>query len=337
MAVPRIKNNFLGQLERPVLTWDPSHDAQRGSVRRVFSALSRRIRSNATGSVQTPSALPASRGLFVIGAPRSGTTVLQGALNDSPDVFLLGEANLHLEAAEPNFAGRYNAWHDSLSHQKTKGTFCPPILKVDGTSEEYLNGLGQSYKWVGAKIVVNNLLGPDWVGRLKRYHCGRFYQARYLFTFRHPLAVICSTRDLQLLTGHQLDSVARLLDNYLETMELFLCAVRNLAHTRAVFHEDVSPAELQRIGVWLDIDLSGSAAYYDGTRVRGYDAATFDGDDRLRIERVAELYADLRREARAGFATPQVEQMDNHLSPRHHTALGRIDRDVRSLRQGVRA
>jgi hypothetical protein len=303
----------------------------------MFSALSRRFRGRAAGRLQSPGALAGNRGLFVIGAPRSGTTILQDALNHSPDVFLLGEPNLHLESAEGNFAARYNAWHASLSHQKTKGTFCPPILKADGTSEEYLNGLGQSYQWVGAKIVINNLLGPDWVERLKKYHCGRFYQARYLFTFRHPLSVVSSTRDLQLITGHPPDSIARLLDNYLETMELFLCAVRNLAHTRAVFHEDMGPADLQRIGVWLDIDLSGAAAYYDGARVRGYDADAFGGDDRVRIEQVAELYAALRREVRAGFATPQLEQMDNHLSPRHHTALGRIDRDVRALRQSGRA
>ena len=280
---------------------------------------------------------PGSGGLFVIGAPRSGTTILQNALNHSPEVYLLGEANLHLEVGEPNFAARYNARHDSVSHQKTKSTFCPPILKVDGTCEDYLTKLGQSYKWVGEKIVVNSLHSADWVERLTKYHCERFYKAHYLFTFRHPLATVRSTHDLQRIAGHAPDSVTRLLDNYLVAMQLFLCALRNLSHTRAVFHEEVTPVELQRIGAWLGIDLRDAAAYYNDTRVRTYalEGAGFDADDRARVERVAELYSTFKREARAGFDTPQLEQMDNHLSPQHYTSLGRIDREVRTLRRGM--
>jgi hypothetical protein len=292
-----------------------------------------RFRRKTRNLLQPPSILPGERGLFVIGAPRSGTTILQNALNHSPAVFLLGEANLHLETGEGNFAARYNGRYESLSHQKTKSTFCPPVLKVDATSEDYLNRLGQSYQWVGAKIVVNNLLSPDWVERLTRYHCERFYQARYLFTFRQPLAAIHSTRDLQLITSHEPDSVAKLLDNYLESMQLFLCAVRNLSHVRAVFHEDVNGVELQRIGAWLGVELSGAAAYYDDARVRTYEENAFADDDRARIQRVAELYAALRRDASAGFVTPQIEQTDNNLSPRHYTALGRLDRDVREMRR----
>lgn len=283
--------------------------------------------------VALPPVLAPDRGLFVVGAPRSGTTILQNALNHSPAVFLLGEANLHLESGEGDFAARYNARYQSLSHQKTKSTFCPPLLKVDGTSEDYLNRLGQSYRWVGAKVVINNLHSPDWVERFYKYHCERFYQAHYLFTFRHPLAAIHSTRDLQLITSHEPEPVAKLLDNYLESVQLFLCAVRNLSHVRAVFHEDMSAATLQGIGAWLGIDLSEAAAYYDDARVRRYETSAFEGDDRIRIERIAELYGVLRREASAGFATPQIEQADNHLSPAHYTALGRLDKEVREMRQ----
>jgi hypothetical protein len=283
--------------------------------------------------VALPSVLSADRGLFVVGAPRSGTTILQNALNHSPAVFLLGEANLHLESGEGHFAASYNARYQSLSHHKTKSTFCPPVLKVDGTSEDYLNRLGQSYRWVGAKVVINNLHSPDWVERLTKYHCERFYQAHYLFTFRHPLAAIHSTRDLQLITSHEPDPAAKLLDNYLESVQLFLCAVRNLSHVRAVFHEDMSAAKLQGIGAWLGVDLSEAAAYYDNARVRSYETSAFEGDDRVRIERIAELYDVLRREASVGFATPQIEQTDNHLSPTHYTALGRLDKEVREIRR----
>src|SRR5215469_5290504 len=47
------------------------------------------------------------QGLFVIGAARSGTTVLQNALNDSRAIFLFGEPAFHDDAGGPDFASRY--------------------------------------------------------------------------------------------------------------------------------------------------------------------------------------------------------------------------------------
>jgi hypothetical protein len=88
-----------------------------------------------------PATLPPERGLFVIGAARSGTTILQNALNHSPAIFLFGEPNLHLETGEGNFAARYNEMHRSWSNQKTKSTYCPPILSADGAAEDYLGRL----------------------------------------------------------------------------------------------------------------------------------------------------------------------------------------------------
>src|ERR1700761_5973488 len=142
----------------------------------------------------SPATLLPERGLFVIGAARTGTTILQNALNHAPAIFLFGEPNLHLETGEGNFAARYNAMHRGWGNQKTKSTFCPPVLPVDGPAEEYLNRLAQTYAWVGSKIVVNNRRDPDWIDRLLAYHCQRFYTARYIFTFRDPIAVVGSTR-----------------------------------------------------------------------------------------------------------------------------------------------
>jgi hypothetical protein len=53
----------------------------------------------------------AIRGLFVIGAARTGTTILQNALNDSADVFLFGEPGFHRDPGSADFAVRYNSMH----------------------------------------------------------------------------------------------------------------------------------------------------------------------------------------------------------------------------------
>jgi hypothetical protein len=297
----------------------------------------RRSRRPLSHSEAVPTTLPPERGLFVIGAARTGTTILQNALNHSPAIFLLGEPNLHLETGEGNFADRYNAMHRSWSNQKTKSTFCPPILSVDGSAEDYLNRLSGTYAWVGSKIVVNNRREQDWIQRLSAYHCQKFYTARYIFTFRNPISAVKSTRDLQLLVGTEVDSASNLLANYLETVELFVCAVRNLPHVRAVFHEDMGAAQLQSIGSWLNVDLSASQAYYDQARVRPYDGSGFGDGDRERIENVMQLYADLRLEVNAGLTTPQIEQNDSNFAPGHYTALGSIARRAAVLSASFRS
>jgi hypothetical protein len=287
--------------------------------------------------VPVPTTLPPERGLFIIGAARTGTTILQNALNHSPAIFLLGEPNLHLETGEDNFSARYNAMHRSWSNQKTKSTFCPPILPADGSAEDYLNRLSQTYTWVGSKIVMNNRRDQDWVRRLSAYHCQNFYTARYIFTFRDPIAAVKSTRGLQMLGGTEVDSPFNLLANYLETVELFVDAIRNLPHVRAVFHEDMGAEQFQSIGSWLNVDLSTSQAYYDQARIRPHDGNGFgDGDDE-RLEKVMQLYADLRFEMNAGPTIPQIEQNDSNFSPGHYTLLGSIARRAAVLSASFRS
>lgn len=73
--------------------------------------------------------LPAieKQGLFVIGAARSGTTVMQNALNDSCEIFLFGEPVFHEDAGAPDFSLRYNAMHRAWGNQENKSSFCPPL------------------------------------------------------------------------------------------------------------------------------------------------------------------------------------------------------------------
>ena len=274
--------------------------------------------------------------LFIIGAARSGTTVLQNALNHSPDVYLLGEPNLHLDAGAPGFAARYNGMHRAWLNQETKSTFCPPVLGEDGPWRDYLQALGAHHRCVGAKIVVNPGGGPAWIEGLFTFHCREFYDARYIFTFRHPLAVVNSTRDLQHLSGSVVCSRAMAMANYAETVELFLRCLRTLPHVRAIVHEDVSPEALDHLGRWLAIPTAGMFDYYDAARVRAYDAADFDPVERRHLDLLAVLYEDLRQAIAQGPRLPQIEQNDGNLSPGHYTALGSIARRAAVIAASLR-
>ena len=72
-----------------------------------------------------------SQGLFIIGAARSGTTILQNALNDSRDIFLFGEPCFHADSGDADFASRYNTMHRSWGNQENKSSYCPPLFKSD--------------------------------------------------------------------------------------------------------------------------------------------------------------------------------------------------------------
>jgi hypothetical protein len=104
-----------------------------------------------------PNITPSSSGLFIVGHVRSGTTILQNALNDSDEIYLFGEAQFCRDPGSRDFAARYNAMHRSFANQITKSTYCPPILTEDGTWQDYLRELSTLYRYVGDKVAF----GPD--------------------------------------------------------------------------------------------------------------------------------------------------------------------------------
>jgi hypothetical protein len=276
-----------------------------------------------------PSYLPASdQCLFVIGAARSGTTVLQNALNESPDLFLFGEPNFHDEGDAPGFAARYNAMHRGWANQETKSTFCPPVLPDAAAWNDYVRHLGALHRYVGAKIVIVPGRDRAYLDRLFDFHCRHFYRSRYIFTFRAPAATVLSTRDLQLFAQGQSDGLRPILTGYAQTAALYVRMSRNLSHVCAVFHEDIDRSVFDDLARWLDVPLPRSHLYYEKSKVRHHadlDPAT-DGFDLLQA--VQGIYEQLRTDARTGFRALQIEQNDHHLDGSHFTAMGKIQRDL---------
>jgi Sulfotransferase family len=261
-----------------------------------------------------------------MGAARSGTTVLQNALNHAPEVFLLGEPPLHLDPDAPEFAARYNAMHRAWRNQETKSTYLPPILEQDATGEAYLARLAGLYRWVGAKLVIETGRDQAWIEALFAYLCRRFYRARYIFTFRDPLAVIGSTHALQSLSGVGVEGPRAVMGNYARTVALYVRLLRNLPHVRAVFHEDMAPPVFDALGAWLNLPLDGAAGYYETARVARYGREGLDDEALRHLDALVQLHADLRATAAEGFARPQLEQNDGHLASGHFTPLGSIAR-----------
>ena len=290
----------------------------RQAVRHVFSVASHAVSDR----------LPDERGLFIIGAARSGTTILQNALNDSPDIYLLGEADFHRQSYRTDFAARFNAGHRFWHNQETKSSFCPPVLADDLGWQDYLRQLARTHKLVGAKVVINPMRAPDALDQLFAFHCRLFFQSRYIFTFRDPLATILSTRDLQELLIGRNDGLPAIMRSYVDTIRLFIRMKRILPQVRGLCHEDVSRETFDGLESWLGVNLTNAHNYYDASRVLSYNAAGLDDLTLRHLAQLHALYVRLRCELRTGFATPQLDQNNNHLSAGHLTPLGRLSRDA---------
>ncbi len=279
----------------------------------------------------------ASQCVFIVGAARSGSTVLLNALNDSPDIFLFGEANFHTDPGTPDFAARYNAMHRGWANQETKSSYCPPVLRGDANWQAFLGQMAARHRLVGAKTVItaagSESAADDWFA----FHCQHFFKSRYIFTFRDPLATLLSTQELQRYTIGQAESLAWVMRNYLAVMTLYLRCLRVLPHVQAICHEDMDRAGFDRLATWLAVPLPQAHEYYDSSRVRAYSDAALDAHSRLKLAPIRALYDRLRRGLRDGFTLPQLDQNNAHLSATHFTPLGRLAREVEKLMTSLSA
>jgi hypothetical protein len=289
----------------------------------------RRGRPAAPAGPAGPS-LPAERCLFIMGAPRTGTTVLQNALNHSPEIFLLGEPGLYNDTG-PGFRARYNDMQRGWRNQETKSTYLPAFTRDDGTWRDHLAAASGLHRWVGAKLVINPVRAEGDLQRRFDVHTRDFYRSRYIFTFRPPLDAALSTHDLQVLVGGGSDGIRLILRNFLEVLGLYVRAFRILPHVRAVFHDAVDAGTFTDLGAWLQVALPDALTYYEAKRVRAYAPSRIDALPQDMLAAISQLYIDLKAAAVAGHDRPQLEQNDRHLSPDHYLPLGSLDRRARLL------
>jgi Sulfotransferase family len=271
------------------------------------------------------------KGLFVIGAARSGTTVMQNALNDSREIFLFGEPVFHKDPGTPDFASRYNAMHRAWGNQENKSSFCPPLFAADASWQDYLCKLAAMHRHVGSKIVINPEHASADCETIFSFHCRHFYQSHYIFTFRNPVDVLMSTRGLAELNGDMAASYEAVLKSFVSVVALYIRMLRNLPHVTAVFHEQIGAATFVELGSWLDVDLASSAHYYDGERVRHYTMEQIPEHARGLASTVFDIYENLRDHAVHGFRLAQLEQNSGHFDIKHFTPLGALHRRVEQV------
>ena len=271
------------------------------------------------------------RGLFIIGAARSGTTILQNALNDSRDIFLFGEPKFHSDLGTPDFAARYNSMHRSLGNQENKSTFCPMFFVEDAPWHEYLAHCAGLYRYVGCKIAVNPQSAAFDSRQLFDFQSRYFYRSRYIFTFRSPIEVCISTRGLAEYTGGVAASYEQVLHSFLTVMGLYLRMLRNFPWVSVLFHEETGVDSFTMLGKWLDLDLTTAASYYDETRVRHYSLDAIPAPHQERVSAVVALYEEFRAHSHLGFERVQLDQNSNHFEQRHFTPLGDLARRIDAM------
>lgn len=266
----------------------------------------------------------AAQGLFVIGAARTGTTILQNALNDADDIFLFGEPRFHLDPGSADFAARYNGMHRAWGNQENKSSHCPSLFETDTSWWAYLARLAELYRHVGSKIVINPEHAVEECRQLFDFHCRHFYASHYIFTFRNPLDALMSTRGLAQLNGGRVATCKEVLQGFFSVMQLYFRALRNLPHVHVVFHEAISAHVFTALEESLDMSPTRVMSYYDHAKIRHYELSNVPQAHQSLTAEAMALYADFQHEALVGFDLVQIEQNDGHLDPTHFTALGRL-------------
>ncbi|SEL40109.1 Sulfotransferase family protein [Bosea lupini] len=200
--------------------------------------------------------------LFLVGHARSGTTVLNDALNMSPDIWMFGEANFHYSGERRDFQSWYNEMHQHLfGNPFTKTTHCPKLLDRGATGEDYLAKLSNYYRFVGDGVAFRDeTLGYSF-DRFMEYQQRYFFGAHYICLLRSPRATLSSA-----IKMWPDDDVALYVRSYLRTLLLCVDISRIFPNCKIVIHENITERTFEVLSEYLNADLSNSFHLYSKDR-----------------------------------------------------------------------
>jgi hypothetical protein len=199
------------------------------------------------------------QGLFVVGHARSGTSILLRALNSSPDIFLLGEANLYIEGLRSGFPRWFNEMHQQFGNTLAKDSYCPTMADPEANGPETFQWLGHRFRYVGEKVAFRSeTLGYN-PAAFFDFHARHFFTSHYVCVIRNPSDVLQSNNHM-----FKPENLAIYADSYLQSLQLILELVDTFPNVLVASHESIDQATFETIGQQLGVDLKAAFALYEG-------------------------------------------------------------------------
>jgi hypothetical protein len=177
-------------------------------------------------------------GLFIVGSARSGTSILCDCLNLSPEIFLLGEANLYINHDLENFVVFFNNQHIQFKNRKSKGTFVPLARESEKGAFNFLQRMKKNFRFVGEKIAfgpqgkINNLSIQE---VFFDFHSRYFYFSNYILILRRPTEVVLSMSKM-----FPEVSINSLFDCWLRTIQVQIDVFQSFPNAYVIFFQDLS-------------------------------------------------------------------------------------------------
>ena len=197
------------------------------------------------------------RGLFVVGHARAGTSILQAALNTSPDVFLFGEANFHFHALNANFRDWYNRLHTMFGAPHLKSSYCPALLPEAATGLEYLQSLAANYRWVGEKVAFGASSEDFGFNSFSNFHERRFYDAHYVCIIKHPFSTLISNK-----TMFKALDMRPHVRSFIKTLAKIVEVNSIHPNVRVLVHEQITAKTFEKLSDFLSIPLDEAFSCY---------------------------------------------------------------------------
>jgi sulfotransferase family protein len=272
------------------------------------------VRQPATIAALTRLSEPASqaRMVFIVGAARCGTTAMQGALNASDDVFMLGEAFFFWENLRPGFRARYNEKYRGFGLAPNKHFACPAVAPEDATWVETVTALASRHHLVGDKIPFGGYKIDRWPSEFLAFQRRHFYRGAYILMFRNPRDAILSPR-----SSWGIQDLVPWARSYIAAQRTLLRLRRNFPRTVPVFLETVGHDTHRQIEHCLDHSLPSLGLLL---RKKNQSPGEPDGvppELRKTVEGLEALYPTLGQavcESNLSRSASSLDAIDGHLA-----------------------
>ena len=254
--------------------------------------------------------------IFVFGAARSGTTLVNDFLNIAPDCLILSEADLPISLGFKDFRAYFHARRLKVSPVPNKGGYIPSFVRASATGSEVLEALSEKYRIVGDKIAF----GPgrsDLLAIIEAFG-NHFFDATYVVCLREPLTNILSMRKM-----FPEASDIEIYNAWANSVFYSLVIAANFPKVHLILHSSLSTGLLNRlanrlgISAHLDSELAVGAAHIR-TLVGNRDEPIISHHNTL-FSQCQDLFSEIagsyeESEFRLAYAPNAVEFMKNFLS-----------------------